>query len=254
LLEIGQRIGRVSRTQGNAPHRNDLRYLPLNTRHPWTTSSADGAQGCRIGLRAAATWRAAASTGQSSGRPRDCDRQSLSWWLRESCFVVPVKGGTQDFMRLALLSHGALAPTFRGCQEIQRTSCHSGTARRAGPGNYEHLLYQYVRQAGVHGFRARGPCPRPGMILSVRFLIASFTGVTLREPVDWTTPPSRKRKFDSCAIGSFPRKSASAAWETRPLLRDWQGRLLSKGTHRTEKQRRPRLGQVGAFASRLSFR
>ena len=33
LLEIGQRIGRVSRTQGNAPHRNDLRYLPLNTRH-----------------------------------------------------------------------------------------------------------------------------------------------------------------------------------------------------------------------------
>ena len=33
LLEIGQRIGRVSRTQGNAPHRNDLHYLPLNTRH-----------------------------------------------------------------------------------------------------------------------------------------------------------------------------------------------------------------------------
>jgi hypothetical protein len=33
LLEIGQRIGRVSRTQGNAPHRNDIRYLPLNTRH-----------------------------------------------------------------------------------------------------------------------------------------------------------------------------------------------------------------------------
>jgi len=33
LLEICQRIGRVSRTQGNAPHRNDLRYLPLNTRH-----------------------------------------------------------------------------------------------------------------------------------------------------------------------------------------------------------------------------
>jgi len=63
LLEIGQRIGRVSRTQGNAPHRNDLHYLPLNTRHHLTTSSADEAQGCRIGLRAAATWRAVASTG-----------------------------------------------------------------------------------------------------------------------------------------------------------------------------------------------
>jgi hypothetical protein len=33
LLKIGQRMGRVSRTQGNAPHRNDLPYLPLNTRH-----------------------------------------------------------------------------------------------------------------------------------------------------------------------------------------------------------------------------
>jgi hypothetical protein len=32
LLEVGQQIGRVSWTQGNAPYRNDLRYLPVNTR------------------------------------------------------------------------------------------------------------------------------------------------------------------------------------------------------------------------------
>ena len=57
LLEIGQRIGRVSRTQGNAPHRNDLRYLPLNTRHHGPprqrTGHRDAESGCaqrRLGV------------------------------------------------------------------------------------------------------------------------------------------------------------------------------------------------------------
>ena len=57
LLEVGQQIGRVSWTQGNAPYRNDLRYLPLITRHHGPprqrTGHRDAESGCaqrRLGV------------------------------------------------------------------------------------------------------------------------------------------------------------------------------------------------------------
>jgi hypothetical protein len=42
---------------------------------------------------------------------------------------------------------------------------HSGMARRARPGTYEHRWLPRVTVADVHGFRARGRCSRPGMTI-----------------------------------------------------------------------------------------
>ncbi len=41
--------------------------------------------------------------------------------------------------------------------------CHSGMTQGGRPGTYEHSCSRKFSQSGVHGFRARGLLPRPGM-------------------------------------------------------------------------------------------
>ena len=162
------------------------------------------------------------------------------------------EGGTQDFMRLVLLSHGA--PALRGYQEIQRTSCHSGTARRAGPGNYEDLLYQYVRRPVfmVSGLAGRA---RARNDIVCEFSDSLFRGGDAPGAGGLDYTPFREGGNSTAVRLDHSRENAHP-----PLGRHVQcsgiGRVdcyLDVLTD-TEKQRRPRLGQVGAFASRLSFR
>jgi hypothetical protein len=70
-------------------------------------------------------------------------------------------------------------PRFEAVRKLARKgSCHSGTACKAGPGNHEHLFSGFS-QACVHGFRARGLCPRPGKTSFLNFLTTSFAGGTM---------------------------------------------------------------------------
>jgi hypothetical protein len=74
LLEIGQPIGQVSRTQGNAPHRNDLRYLPLNTRSRGPPRQRSGHRDAESGCAQRRLGVLPHPLGRGSGRPRHCDR------------------------------------------------------------------------------------------------------------------------------------------------------------------------------------
>jgi moderate conductance mechanosensitive channel len=89
---------------------------------------------------------------------------------------MPAKAGIQGQCR-------GTRPWTPDCETVRKlvrtTACRSGTARRAGPGNHEHLLCQCAGKACVHGFRARGLCPRPGMTFFPNFLSPSCAGVTI---------------------------------------------------------------------------
>jgi hypothetical protein len=89
-------------------------------------------------------------------------------------------------------------------------NCRSGTARRAGPGSYEHALCQWVRRpvfmvSGLAGWR-----PRPGMTSFLNFLIpARKAGITEgRDRSAGAGPPLShrcRRGADTCrwVLGAF---------------------------------------------------
>ena len=57
---------------------------------------------------------------------------------------------------------------------------HSGMVRRIRPGTYEHGAIPKLAQVCVHGFRALGLHPSPGMTNISDFLTASCAGRTSR--------------------------------------------------------------------------
>jgi hypothetical protein len=91
---------------------------------------------------------------------------------------------------------------------VQIPSCRSGTARRAGPGTYEHPLCQCVGRpafmvSGLAGWR-----PRPGMTSFLDFLTPSIAGIH-RCCKSRPTPRSKVRGLRAHGMTIMPVRARS---------------------------------------------
>ena len=125
-------------------------------------------------------------------------------------------------------------PGLRACEEIVVSKKrHSGAARRAEPGTQEHLNFQICSTSGVHGFRARGQCPRPGMTTFGIFSHAPRRGRLL--PPGDADFPGRWRAIKIAFAKSLPEGEPRSPVMTRRGERGiWQRRYW-KHTIRDER-------------------